>query len=239
MTDHKFTDDDVIKALEICAKSKCWGDCKDMGCPAATKQGCYFHLRTDEDYEGVIQDEQLKDALALIYNQKAKIEALQMDNAQLQSDIVNANMNLDHAQAEIERLQAVHADMTESLRLAAEANKDMQAEIETLKGSCDRWKQIATDFDKASRETEKEIERLTTLAELGNMRANDYRAMRNKAKNARAEAIKEFAERLKKKMYPYNGLDKKTYAINARAVEKAIEDLVKEMTEEHNESQNT
>lgn len=31
--------------------------------------------------------------------------------------------------AEIERLQAVHADMNESLRLAAEANKDMQAEI--------------------------------------------------------------------------------------------------------------
>ena len=37
-----------------------------------------------------------------------------------------------------------------------------------------------------------EIERLTTLAKLGNMRANDYRAMRDKAKTARAEAIKEF-----------------------------------------------
>lgn len=47
----------------------------------------------------------------------------------------------------------------------------------------------------------------------------------------RNEVIKEFAEKLKKKIYPYNGLDKKTYAINARAVEKAIEDLVKEMTE--------
>ena len=48
----------------------------------------------------------------------------------------------------------------------------------------------------------------------------------------RNEVIREFAEKLKKKIYPYNGLDKKTYAINARAVEKAIEDLVKEMTEE-------
>lgn len=47
----------------------------------------------------------------------------------------------------------------------------------------------------------------------------------------RNEVIREFAERLKKKMYPYNGVDKKTYAINAYAVEKAIEDLVKEMTE--------
>lgn len=42
-----------------------------------------------------------------------------------------------------------------------------------------------------------EIERLTTLAELGRMRANDYRAMRDKAKIARAEAIKEFADRLR------------------------------------------
>ena len=50
-------------------------------------------------------------------------------------------------------------------------------------------------------------------------------------KKLKAEAIKEFAWRLKKKMYPYNGVDKKTYAINAYAVEKAIEDLVKEMME--------
>lgn len=35
--------------------------------------------------------------------------------------------------AEIEGLQAVHVDINESLRLAAEANKDMQAEIERLK----------------------------------------------------------------------------------------------------------
>jgi hypothetical protein len=44
-----------------------------------------------------------------------------------------------------------------------------------------------------------EIKRLTTLAKLGNMRADDYRAMRDKCKTARAEAIKEFAERLKEK----------------------------------------
>lgn len=47
----------------------------------------------------------------------------------------------------------------------------------------------------------------------------------------RNEVIKEFAEKLKKKIYPYNGVDKKAYAINAYAVEKAIEDLAKEMTE--------
>lgn len=41
----------------------------------------------------------------LLYRAEAKLKALQMDNAQLQSDIVNANMNADHALAEIERLK--------------------------------------------------------------------------------------------------------------------------------------
>lgn len=45
-----------------------------------------------------------KETLDLINRQKAKIVALQMDNRQLQSDIANANMNADHALAEIDRL---------------------------------------------------------------------------------------------------------------------------------------
>lgn len=72
----KFTDDEIVKAFGICVKAECWGDCEDMGCPAATKQGCVFYLRTDEDYEGVIQEEMLKDALDLINRQKAEIERL-------------------------------------------------------------------------------------------------------------------------------------------------------------------
>lgn len=71
-----------------------------------------------------------------------------------------------------------------------------------------------------------EIERLTTLAELGRTRANDYRAMRDKAKNARAEAIKEFAERLKEKAYI-----PKPYGAAKVVDEYAVDDLVKEMTE--------
>lgn len=54
----------------------------------------------------------------------------------------------------------------------------------------------------------------------------------------KAEAIKEFANCLLKKVFPYDGLDidKRKYAINAGAVEKAIKDLVKELTEAENES---
>ena len=51
-----------------------------------------------------------------------------------------------------------------------------------------------------------DIERLSVVAHLGNMRANDYRVMRDRAfkaeaeiEAARAEAIKEFAERVKAK----------------------------------------
>ena len=39
---------------------------------------------------------------------------------------------VDRQRAEIERLNAVYADGLETLRLAAEANKDMQAEVKRL-----------------------------------------------------------------------------------------------------------
>jgi superfamily II DNA or RNA helicase len=84
MTEHKFTDEKIIKALEICQKAKCRGDCEDMGCPATTKHGCRFYLRTDEDYDGVIQMEMLKDALDLINRQKAEIEELTVSNERLE-----------------------------------------------------------------------------------------------------------------------------------------------------------
>ena len=121
-------------------------------------------------------------------------------------------------------------------RDAADLVKRQKAEIERLQGSRDRWKQIATDFDKASRETEKEIERLTTLAELGNMRANDYRAMRDKAKTARAEAIKEFAERLKgENLYEfieeYYQNAELCYEVRHDLFTERIDTLAKEMTE--------
>lgn len=73
MTDHKFTDEELQKCIECCIKAETWGDCEDMGCPATTKQGCRFYLRTDEDYDGVIQTEMLKDSLDLIKRQKAEI----------------------------------------------------------------------------------------------------------------------------------------------------------------------
>ena len=80
MTDHKFTDDDVIKALELCSKldlsfeecDKCpyKGECgtKDGNMPA--------------------------DALALINRQKAEIERLETENKSLiENDVRNKYPN--------------------------------------------------------------------------------------------------------------------------------------------------
>ena len=46
-----------------------------------------------------------KATIDLINRQQVKIEALQMDNEQLQSDVINANMNLEHIQAEKDNLR--------------------------------------------------------------------------------------------------------------------------------------
>ena len=65
---------EIKKALECCIKGKTWGECEEMGCPAFNRQGCYFYLRTDDDYEEVIYVEIIKEALDLINRQKAEIE---------------------------------------------------------------------------------------------------------------------------------------------------------------------
>ena len=93
--------------------------------------------------------------------------------------------------------------------------------------SCDEWLKIDL-LDLINRQ-KAEIERLTTLAELGNIRANGYRAMRDKAKNAKAEAIKEFAERLKNRFTEKLGDKKESFF--SYSVQREIDKLVKEMTE--------
>jgi hypothetical protein len=77
---NKPTDAEIIKALECCIKAETWGDCEEMGCPASTKQGCQFYLRTDDDYENTIYIEILKDALDLINRLKVEIERLEQEN---------------------------------------------------------------------------------------------------------------------------------------------------------------
>lgn len=53
-----------------------------------------------------------------------------------------------------------------------------------------------------------------------------------KEETIRAEAIKEFVERLEKKLFPYGMPDNGNYGINAKAVKAACEKTVKEMVGE-------
>ena len=95
---------------------------------------------------------------------------------------------INSQKAEIESLNAVHADMTESLRLAAEANKDISVELDAMRGA-----------------------------------ANSYKMH---YETARAEAIKEFAKKIKTDA---QWICDDNYIEGALI--KYVDTLVKEMTE--------
>ena len=87
-----------------------------MGCPALTPNGCSYYLRTDDDFEGIIFVELIKDALSLINRQKAEIEVLEM------------------------HLEEAHIDIKERLEEIDMLDKnlcDAEAEIEDVKRRCD------------------------------------------------------------------------------------------------------
>lgn len=116
---------------------------------------------------------------------------------------------INRQKAEIERLNTVHADMTESLRLAAEANKDMRAKIESLKKVLGELK-METEMVYKQRDAQKN--RADSIAEF-----------------AKAEAIKEFAQRLKRRAsMPLGTL------YGGMVYLKDIDNLVKIMTEDNN-----
>lgn len=198
MTDHKFTDDDVIKALAICAKLDfSLNECKE--CPY--KGEC-----------GTKDGNMPADALALIKCQMRELDDLKRDTIpKLQNGLERANYyglkadeEIEHLKAEIESLQAVHADMTESLRLAAEANKDMQAEIDRLTAERDNEHKCYLHI------------------------CDDLKQAVNRNITAKSEAIKEFADKLKAILNPFVSYDK------CRFCTVKVEDintLVKEMTE--------
>ena len=87
----KYTDNEIIKALECCNTPK---PCDE----------CPYYDENEVEYDDLCMQKLVRDVLPLINRQKAEIESL----------------------------NAIHADALESLRLAAEANKDMQAEVKRL-----------------------------------------------------------------------------------------------------------
>lgn len=149
-----------------------------------------------EEYNDVKVDAVLLGALDLINRQQAKIEALQMDNKQLESDVINANMNGEHLLADNKRL------LTELLRLKEEIAQPY------LLINCD---------DKS---VEVLIERLKNQKVISVPDNESTVEFLDKA-SIRAEAVKEFAERLKKECIIDRG-----YEI---LQEGTIDDFLKEM----------
>lgn len=154
MSERKYTDEEIVKALECCNDN---GGCDN----------CPFDGAVYEDEPPCV--DKLHEAIC---------------------DLINRQ------KAEIEKLHEVNADLNESLRLAAEANKDMKIELDAMRGAA---KSLKIHYE-----------------------------------NARAEAIKEFAERLRKSYYdlPTASDEEGEYDyVCMEALDKFIDNLVAEMTE--------
>lgn len=167
MSERKYSDEEIVKALERCQYREC--------------QEC-IRLYTGRPIEDDCRLDLIYDSLALI-NRK---------------------------NAEIEKLQEVNADLNESLRLAAEANKDLNAEVE-------EWKARANDWQNQYLKLIEEMEIYQEHIDQDIIYA----------KAIKAEAIKEFVVRLKTNMchgYPYLEIEEDLFR-------RDVDNLVAEMTE--------
>jgi len=154
----------------------------------------------------------------------------------------------------LEYSQASDECMTELMSNALDLINRLQAENEDLKREREASIEDIHSLSDQVNEQQEEIDRLSILTELGNTRANDYRVMRDRAlkaeaeverlkksnrnwrrkaqrlrAKAKAEAYKEFADRLKEHLKGNGGLYCVT-TMNAK-----IDILVKEMDGDNND----
>ena len=94
--------------------------------------------------------------LDLINRQKAKIEALQMDNKQLQSDVINANQNWDHIkglwECEKEKVESAKQKVICACKMLktakSEAYKECLAKVKNyIKTNCNPYGKPDFDYD--------------------------------------------------------------------------------------------
>lgn len=126
---------------------------------------------------------------------------------------------INRKKADVDKLQEVNADLNESLRIACEANKDLQAEVEELEYD----RKLIFDEGKTWQKKANALQ-----VELDAMRgaANSYKMH---YENAKAEAIKDFAERLKQWQYESSDWSHGEHPYVVEVNE--IDNLVAEMTE--------
>lgn len=121
MTDHKFTDDEIIKALECCTNDEC------DECPYQDDSPCKEYL----NYA----------ALALINRQKAEIESLQGALERADYYGLKADEEIEYLKVELDAMRGaansykMHYEETERKYKIAVAEREANVEgfIETLK----------------------------------------------------------------------------------------------------------
>ena len=116
----KLTEKEIIQALPFLAKrGRCCG-MNDIDLLEALElwhkqvtdaRTNYLLLMGEEHEETALHEATLLAAIKFMHRTYSEIEALRMDNQQLQSDIANANMNADHTMAENARLRKIAGAM--------------------------------------------------------------------------------------------------------------------------------
>lgn len=118
MNDHKFTDDEIIKAYELCFTPKG---------TSYTCAKCPFHKIV------LCKIERDRAALDLLHRQKAKIKRLQ---STLEREIYNgikADEEIEHLKAEIEGLKKIGDDKTSEVLRHDAAIRELHKQLETAK----------------------------------------------------------------------------------------------------------
>ncbi len=207
MSERKYTDEEIIRALKIHSD-------KESSCLKYIISPVGLCPYSGTPYCG---SDMARDAFDLINRQKAEIAVLTTAVDNSTKEFLKLHDEYQDQKAEIEKLQEVNADLNESLRLAAEANKDLKAEVE-------EWKARANDWQNQCLKLIKELEICQEHIDQDIIYA----------KAIKTEAIKQFAERLKEKsgciVAHRDGVElytTKLYQIRATD----IDSLVKEMTE--------
>lgn len=111
--------ENVIKAFELCFAKKG---------TILTCNKCPYH-----QYGKLCKVKRDKDALVLVYSLKAKNEALQMDKEQLESDIVNERMNLEHLLSDIQNFRKDVAEVKfRKKKIKSEAYKEFAKRLKEV-----------------------------------------------------------------------------------------------------------
>ena len=146
MTDKKFTQKDIINALEICS-SDVYNDSKER-CT-----GCKYDGAKDELFCFERLD---KDALALINRLKTRIVRYQLKNTNQRNALASLNKKVAEQKAEIENLQADKEALIAGQETLQKCIVEKTAEIEELKEENKKYREICEKAIKTYKETKSE-----------------------------------------------------------------------------------